>query len=191
MTGVDRIKEAARFAAFFSEVDSLPRTGDKGCKLWVRNGHQPEDYPTLTAGNHRYRGSRLVLARKLGRAIRPGFYACHSCDVPGCVNEEHIYEGTPQQNSADMVRRNRCSHANPRETVAPSEPLKSTRWVQRPPARVSPQGNALKSRRPGYKLSEEDAQTIRETYFRGGVSLRALGARYGVAPGTIGRVVRN
>jgi hypothetical protein len=50
--------------------------------------------------------ARLVLERKLGRPIRPGYWACHHCDYPPCVNAEHLYEGTPKDNSRDMWERN-------------------------------------------------------------------------------------
>jgi HNH endonuclease len=49
---------------------------------------------------------RLVLERKLGRPIRPGFHALHHCDNKRCVNPDHLYEGTHKDNMRDRSLRN-------------------------------------------------------------------------------------
>jgi hypothetical protein len=32
---------------------------------------------------------------------------CHTCDVPACVNPEHLYNGTRKSNMEDKMRRGR------------------------------------------------------------------------------------
>jgi hypothetical protein len=54
----------------------------------------------------RYKVHRLILERKLGRSIKSGYFALHICDCPSCVNQNHLYEGTHQDNMRDRVERN-------------------------------------------------------------------------------------
>lgn len=55
---------------------------------------------------------RLALAYRLGRDIAPGLFACHHCDNPSCYNPGHLFEGSPRENSMDMVRKGRSSRPN-------------------------------------------------------------------------------
>ena len=52
-------------------------------------------------------GSRLAhraaLTQKLGRRLEG--QALHHCDNPPCVNPDHLYEGSPQDNADDRVAR--------------------------------------------------------------------------------------
>lgn len=59
------------------------------------------------------RGSRNIRAHRgywelyHGSRFPDGMFACHSCDNPACINPNHIWPGTPKQNTADMDRKGR------------------------------------------------------------------------------------
>jgi hypothetical protein len=63
-------------------------------------------YRTATISGRGFKVHRLALERKLGRPIRPGYEALHTCDCKSCVNEDHLYEGTKKDNNYDMRERN-------------------------------------------------------------------------------------
>lgn|SRR5574343_1091520 len=42
--------------------------------------------------------------------IPEGKFVCHKCDYPPCVNIEHLFLGSPQQNTLDASRKFRLTH---------------------------------------------------------------------------------
>jgi hypothetical protein len=77
-----------------------------GCRLWD-GAKTKRGYPKLRYHDKMHTATRVLLARKLGRALRPGMEACHTCDVPSCCTPAHLFEGTRKDNQGDMARKGR------------------------------------------------------------------------------------
>lgn len=76
-----------------------------GCWLWAENVNR-DGYGKF------YDGTRTVLAHRYSFSLtHPQFdvtkCVLHTCDIPGCVNPDHLYLGTVLDNNNDKARRNR------------------------------------------------------------------------------------
>lgn len=59
--------------------------------------------------NKKKRKAHILSWMDFHQADTNGLCVCHTCDNPKCVNPEHLYLGTPQDNMNDKVARNRQS----------------------------------------------------------------------------------
>lgn len=80
-----------------------------GCWLWF-GGFQTNPagmrYGTLSYGGQKWRAHRLSY-EAFREPIPAGLYVCHSCDNSLCVNPEHLFVGTHQDNVDDRERKGR------------------------------------------------------------------------------------
>ena len=87
---------------------SIPEP-NSGCHLWLnssdKDGYGWAHWQGRTRKAHR-------LAWEAARGPIPGnLCVCHKCDNPGCVNVEHKWLGTNEENTADRVVKGRSNVA--------------------------------------------------------------------------------
>lgn len=72
---------------------------DNGCWLWT-GGHTKGGYGRFWDGTRKVLPNRFLYERVIG-PIPEGLLLCHTCDHPPCVNPEHQFPGTVQDNMDD------------------------------------------------------------------------------------------
>ena len=75
-----------------------------GCLEWT--GCLSYGYGTLQYQKKQHRAHRLAYELKHG-AIPHGMHVCHTCDNPKCCNTDHLFLGTAQDNTNDMINKQR------------------------------------------------------------------------------------
>jgi hypothetical protein len=88
---------------FMQKVEKIPFSG---CWIWVGSQNKGgygvihfDKWSNLSA----HRASYMMFKGP----IHKGMYVCHKCDVPSCVNPDHLFLGTASDNNKDKVLKNR------------------------------------------------------------------------------------
>lgn len=141
---------------FWSKVDSSG--GAAACWPWT-GPRSPRGYGRFYAGSSPFGQKHWRANRAMWLVVEgdtPGdLFVCHRCDNPSCVNPDHLFLGTPADNTRDMQVKGR----HPRTAA----------W--------SPQGEV----NPNAKLTAAQVVEMRQRWVRGGVSKSQLGREYGVS----------
>lgn len=96
------------------ECAILPRIrmGDEN-ECWPWTGGLAMGYGAGTFQKKRYKVSRFMLARKIGRPLTDSEQALHRCDNPACCNPAHLFPGTGADNMRDKVAKGRQRNGTP------------------------------------------------------------------------------
>ena len=102
-------KKASMEERFFQKVNKTD-----SCWLWTGSltsrGYGCFGVAGKTTAAHRY--SYQIHTGE----IPQGLIICHSCDVPSCVNPEHLWAGTYADNMKDMVSKDRHGESSRKKT---------------------------------------------------------------------------
>ena len=103
-SGPKKTPLADRFA---SKVALTP--DDRGCLLWL-GSRMPNGYGQIGSDQPRaapLKAHRVAWFLAHGRWPRKGLVVMHLCDVPACVNPEHLRVGTQKTNLRDARQKGR------------------------------------------------------------------------------------
>jgi len=145
---------------------------NSGCWLWLG--------PQNVSGYGRFKeGGRMFLAHRVSYELHVGpipgdLFVCHSCDVRCCVNPDHLFLGTCQENNADMVNKRRHSRG-----------VRHARAVEKEPPRI----RCASFRGTPLKLDQDKVAQIRERY-ASGESQRSIAKDFQVSQTTVSEVTR-
>jgi len=91
-------KAIERFESKITKTDSC----------WLYGGYKTGSmgYGYMRVGNKYQYAHRVSYQIYKGR-IPKGEFVCHSCDVPLCVNPEHLWTGSAKDNKRDSVSKGR------------------------------------------------------------------------------------
>ena len=85
---------------FFEKVEIT-----NSCWIWIA-GKNLDGYGRMRINNKKYSAHRVSYTLHKGE-IPNGLYICHTCDNPSCVNPEHLWAGTAQDNCLDKAKKKR------------------------------------------------------------------------------------
>jgi hypothetical protein len=90
---------------------------NSGCWIWLKSVNR-KGY-----GQFKWDDGKTTLAHRASwkahkGEIPTGLLVCHKCDVPACINPDHLFLGTDKDNCDDKLRKGReakvTGEANPR-----------------------------------------------------------------------------
>lgn len=86
--------------------ERIERLTDRSGDCWLWTGSRDRDgYGVMTVGRKQVRAHRASYAVTFGDPS--GDLVCHRCDVPACVNPDHLFRGSASANTADMIAKGR------------------------------------------------------------------------------------
>lgn len=164
-----------------------------GCWLWTGSKFS-QGYGRIHRHSQALKCHRLAYELAIG-PIPEGLFVCHRCDVRACVNPDHLFLGSSQDNNDDMRSKGRSNYTGPK-IPAFGDRNGSRRHPERlrrgdnHPARldpsITPRGENVKT----HVLTEEQVREIRRRYVPKKYGIHKLSADFGVTASTIAKILK-
>ena len=90
---------------------------ESGCILWTGSPNDEMGYCRLSVRNKMVYVHRVAWELAHG-PVPSGMVLRHSCDVPNCINVDHLSVGTQRENVSDMFARGRVDRRGERNNWA-------------------------------------------------------------------------
>ena len=90
--------------------DRVQVVSESGCWIWMLSIDK-DGYGACSVGGKKKRAHRASLEHYKGIKPKCGQVVMHDCDVPSCINPDHLSVGTQSQNIRDSHSRGRSIQA--------------------------------------------------------------------------------
>jgi hypothetical protein len=117
MPGLDMAYKAAlKTERFWAKVDKT-----ENCWLWTAS-RQSFGYGTFMLTKGKFARAHRFSWELHNGPIPEGLFVLHHCDVPWCVNPDHLYLGTNRDNARDRKERGRWKRIKPHDQWGEKNP---------------------------------------------------------------------
>lgn len=149
-----------------------------GCWIWLKstpikgsNGHGYGRFWFGSMSNNTRNSSVATrwIYQYIHKGIPSGKIICHKCDIPECVNPDHLFLGTVKENAIDMVKKGRAPDGITRKDGLPKNILRGNNH----PIHKHPE-NVKRGEKHGMaKFSIDDIIKIREMFPKQAINIIA------------------